>query len=197
MNNQRPSFTSSASSGSVQSNNQSSRSGHESQDVRAKASEAVSKLADVAQQAGNQAKQTASSLASDANQKAKGFLNQQVASGAELAGHVADSARCAADSLDRNAPQLADLMRGAAKKVEELSRDLQGQTVDDLMQTASDFTRRQPAVVFGLASLAGFLLLRVLKSNPPSSSEHSYHRRSDDYRSADGFGGGSRQFDGA
>jgi hypothetical protein len=88
-------------------------------------------------------------------------------------------------------------MRGAAKKVEEFSRDLQGQTVDDLMRTASDFTRRQPAVVFGLASLAGFLLLRVLKSNPPSSSEHSYHRRSDDYRSADGFGGGSRQFDGA
>ena len=37
------------------------------------------------------------------------------------------------------------------------------------MRTASDFTRRQPALVFGLASLAGFVLLRVLKSNPPSS----------------------------
>lgn len=197
MNNQQPSLSNSSASDSLQPNNQASRLGHESQDVRAKASEGVSKLADVAQQAGSQAKQTASSLASDANQKAKGFLNQQVASGAELAGHVADSARCAADSLDRNAPQLADLMRGAAKKVEEFSRDLQGQTVDDLMRTASDFTRRQPAVVFGLASLAGFLLLRVLKSNPPSSSEHSYHRRSDDYRSADGFGGRSRQFDGA
>jgi hypothetical protein len=78
--------------------------------VRAKASEAVSKLADVAQQAGSQAKQTASSLASDANQKAKGFLNQQVASGAELAGHVANSARCAADNLDQNSPQLAELV---------------------------------------------------------------------------------------
>jgi ElaB/YqjD/DUF883 family membrane-anchored ribosome-binding protein len=169
MNNQQPSFSSSPSSDSAQSNNQSSRSGHESQDVRAKASEAVSKLADVAQQAGSQAKRTASSLASDANQKAKGFLNQQVASGAELAGHVADSARCAADNLDQNAPQLADLVRGAAKKVEEFSRDLQGQTVEDLVRTASDFTRRQPAVVFGLASLAGFLLFRELKSNPPSS----------------------------
>src|SRR5258708_21774804 len=167
-NNQQPSFSSSSASDAVQSNAQSSRSGHESRDVRAKAGEAVSKLADVAQQAGSQAKQTASSLASDANQKAKGFLNQQVASGADLAGHVADSARCAADTLDQNAPQLSDLLRGAAKKVEEFSRDLQGQTVDDLMRTASDFTRWQPAVVFGLASLAGFLLLRVLKSNPPS-----------------------------
>jgi ElaB/YqjD/DUF883 family membrane-anchored ribosome-binding protein len=197
MNNQQPSFSSSSASDSAQSNNQSSRSGHESQDVRAKASEAVSKLADVAQQAGSQAKQTASSLASDANQKAKGFLNQQVASGAELAGHVADSARCAADNLDRNVPQLADLVRGAAKKVEEFSRDLQGQTVEDLVRTASNFTRRQPAVVFGLASLAGFLLFRVLKSNPPRRSSEDGYLRGDNYRSADRFGGASRQFDGA
>ena len=196
MNNQQPSLSNSSASDSLQPNNQASRL-HESQDVRAKASEAVSKLADVAQQAGSQAKQTASSLASDANQKAKGFLNQQVASGAELAGHFANSARCAADNLDQNAPQLAELVRGAAKRVEEFSRDLRGQTVEDLVRTASDFTRRQPAVVFGFASLAGFLLFRVLKSNPPSSSEDSYHRRGDDYRSVDGFGPGSRQFDGA
>jgi ElaB/YqjD/DUF883 family membrane-anchored ribosome-binding protein len=194
MNKQAPSFSSSSASDSLKSNNQSS--GPKSQDVRGKAGEAVSKLADVAQQAGSQAKQTASSLASDANQKAKGFLNQQVASGAELAGHVADSARCAADNLDQNAPQLADLVRGAAKRVEEFSRDLRGQTVEDLVRTASDFTRRQPAVVFGFASLAGFLLFRVLKSNPPRSSEDGY-LRGDNYRSADRFGGASRQFDGA
>lgn len=194
MNNQAPSFSSSSASDSLKSNNQSS--GPKSQDLRGKAGEAVSKLADVAQQAGSQAKQTASSLASDANQKAKGFLNQQVASGADLAGHVADSARCAADNLDQNAPQLADLVRGAAKRVEEFSRDLRGQTVEDLVRTASDFTRRQPAVVFGFASLAGFLLFRVLKSNPPRSSEDGY-LRGDDYRSADRFGEASRQFDGA
>jgi ElaB/YqjD/DUF883 family membrane-anchored ribosome-binding protein len=196
MNNQPPSFSSSSASGSVQSNNQSSGSEHKSQDLRAKANEAVSKLADVAQEAGSQAKQTASSLASDANQKAKGFLNQQVASGADLAGHVADSARCAADNLDQSAPQLADLVRGAAKRVEEFSRDLRGQTVEDLVRTASDFTRRQPALVFGFASLAGFLLFRVLKSNPPSSSENGYVH-GDHSRSADRFGGASRQFDGA
>jgi ElaB/YqjD/DUF883 family membrane-anchored ribosome-binding protein len=194
MNTQAPSFSSSSASDSLKSNNQSS--GPKSQDLRGKTGEAVSKLADVAQQAGSQAKQTASSLASDANQKAKGFLNQQVASGADLAGHVADSARCAAENLEQNAPQLADLVRGAAKRVEEFSRDLRGQTVEDLVRTASDFTRRQPAVVFGFASLAGFLLFRVLKSNPPRSSEDGY-LRGDNYRSADRFGGASRQFDGA
>jgi len=144
------------------------------QDVRATAGEAVSKLAEVAQQAGNNAKQAASSLASEANQKAKGLLNQQFSAGADLAGHVAQSAKCAADSLDQNAPQLANLVRGAADKVEEFSRDMRGQSVEQLLRTASDFTRRQPAVVFGLASLAGFLLFRVLKATTPSNDAHSF-----------------------
>jgi len=183
MNSQQPSGVNSSASESARSAQSASDQG-----VRAKAGEAVSRLADVAQQAGTQAKEAASVLASDANQKAKGFLNQQVASGADLAGHVADSVRSAADNLDRSAPQLADLVRGAADRVEEFSRDIRGQSVDELMRTASDFTRRQPALVFGLASLAGFVLLRVLKSNPPSNSRATHF--------GDERVGGSRQFHG-
>jgi hypothetical protein len=159
------------------------------QDMRAKAGEAVSKVADAAQQAGDQAKETAASLASDAGQKAKGLLSMQVSAGADLAGHVAKSARCAADNLDQNAPQLAGLVRGAAERVEEFSRDMRGQTVEDLVRTASDFTRRQPALVFGLASLAGFLAFRVLKSSPPRGGQY-------DDRSRDRFGPSAGQFHG-
>jgi ElaB/YqjD/DUF883 family membrane-anchored ribosome-binding protein len=149
--------------------------------MRAKAGQAASKIADVAQRTGShaertgsQAKQAASSLASEATQKAKGFLNMQVTAGADLVGHVAESARRAADSLDQNAPQLADLVRGAAERAKDFSRDLHQQTVEDLVRTASDFTRRQPALVFGLASLAGFLAFRVFKSTPPRSSADPY-----------------------
>ena len=163
MNSQQPSGMNTSATESARSQ----QSGSEG--VRAKAGEAVSKLADVAQQAGSQAKQAASSLASDANQRAKGFLNQQVASGADLVGHVADSVRSAADNLDHSAPQIANLVRGAAERVEEFSDDMRGKSVDELMRTASDFTRRQPALVFGLASLAGFVLLRVLKSSSPDN----------------------------
>jgi ElaB/YqjD/DUF883 family membrane-anchored ribosome-binding protein len=160
--------------------------------MRAKASEAVSKVADVAQETGRQAKE----VASDAQQKAKSLLNMQVNAGAELAGHVAQSARCAAADLDRNAPQLAELVRGAAERVENFSRDMRHQTVEDLVRTASDFTRRQPALVFGLASLAGFLALRVLKSNPPRRSEDPYRRSEDQYYRGERFGGASGQFHG-
>jgi hypothetical protein len=166
MNSKQSSFSSSSTSPSSHPENQSTASGV-AQDMRAKAGEAISKVTDAAQQAGSQAKDTAASLASDASQKAKGFLNMQVASGSDLAGHVARSVRSAADSLNPDAPQLASLARGAAERVEQFSRDIRGQTVEDLVRTASEFTRRQPALVFGLASLAGFLAFRVLKSSPP------------------------------
>jgi hypothetical protein len=173
MNTQQTSRPNSSTTGSVQSGNTTDGLSGKASDMRAKAGEAVAKLADVAQQAGSQAKQTASSLAADANQKAKGFLNQRVTSGADLAGHVADSAKCAADNLGQKAPQLAELVRGAADRVEEFSQDLRGKSVDELLRNASDFTRRQPALVFGLASLAGFFLFRVLKANPANAGEIS------------------------
>jgi hypothetical protein len=142
-----------------------------SADMRAKSGEVLSKLTDVAQQAGSHARETASSLAADANQKAKGFLNQRMAGGADLAAHVANSAKCAADNLGDKAPQLAELVRGAADKVEEFSQEIRGKSVDELLRSASDYTRRRPALVFGLASLAGFLLFRVIKANPGNPTE--------------------------
>jgi hypothetical protein len=139
----------------------------------AKAGNAASKVTDAAREASDQAKQAASSLASDATKQAKGFLNMQVTAGADMVDHVVESARTAAESLDQNAPQLAGLVRNAADRAEEFSQDLRDQTVEDLIRTASDFTRKQPALVFGLASLAGFLAFRVLKSNPSESAmEH-------------------------
>ena len=167
MNSQHPRPGSSGSSSAL------SQTPPPSQDMRAKAGEAASKISDAVRQAGDQAKQAASSLASDATKQAKGLLNMQVTAGADMVDHVADSARAAADSLDQNAPQLAGLVRNVAERAEEFSQDLRDQTVEDLIRMASDFTRKQPALMFGLASLAGFLAFRVLKSSPPKSAmEH-------------------------
>jgi hypothetical protein len=135
--------------------------------MAAKAGDTAPKLAESARQAGDQAKQAAFSLASDATKQAKGFLNMQVTAGADMVGHVVDSARMAAENLERDAPQLAGLVRSVADRAEEFSQDLRGRTVEDLIRTASDLTRKQPALVFGLACLAGFLAFRVLKSRPP------------------------------
>src|SRR4030081_546402 len=142
-------------------------------DVGKVAKETVSKLGDKAQEFGTQAKQAATSLASEANENIKGVLNQKVGVGADLVGHVADSVRAAADNLRQNAPQLAGLVTVAADKIDELSSSVRDKTVDDLFKEASDFARRQPAVVFGVAAAVGFLLFRLLKVAAATTASQS------------------------
>ena len=57
---------------------------------------ALSKVGEAAQHAGNHLKETATSLTTEAGEKAKGFVDQQIASGADFLGHIGRSARVAA-----------------------------------------------------------------------------------------------------
>jgi ElaB/YqjD/DUF883 family membrane-anchored ribosome-binding protein len=95
-------------------------------------------------------------------------LDQQVVRGAKTITNVAQSARRAADELETDAPQIAGLVRGVADRVEEYSRSLETQSVTDIYEAASHFTRRQPGVVFGVAALAGFFALRTFRSSSTS-----------------------------
>jgi len=134
------------------------------------AGDAYSTASDLAGEAAQKAKQAAADTASTVSQQVKQFLDGQVDSGAAMVGHFAGSVKRAANDLDRDAPQLAGLVRAAAGRVDDYARDLRNQPVDQLMRTASDFTRRQPALVFGLAALAGFFALRTLKASPTVSA---------------------------
>jgi hypothetical protein len=64
--------------------------------LSAQAEAALSKVSETAQQAGNHVKEAATSLATEAGEKAKGFIDQQVASGADFLGYIGRSARVAA-----------------------------------------------------------------------------------------------------
>jgi hypothetical protein len=135
-------------------------------DLGAKTGEAVSKLAQAVQQAGGQAKETATSLASEAAEKTKGLLNHQVEAGADFVSDIAQAVNVAADSLDPNSPQLAELVRGLAQHVNEFSKNVRGQSVQELFETTSDFVRRNPALVFSAATACGFMLFRVIRASP-------------------------------
>jgi ElaB/YqjD/DUF883 family membrane-anchored ribosome-binding protein len=124
---------------------------------------------DAAARLSRHAKDAASGLASEANQNVKGLLNNQLAAGADLADHFAEAVRAAADHLAPNAPQLAGLVRSGADTVEDFSGSVRDRSVEDLLQAASDFARRQPAAAFGAAAVAGFFLFRVLKADSAPS----------------------------
>jgi hypothetical protein len=134
------------------------------------AKEALSSATALASDAADKVKQTASDTAATVTGEVKQLLDRQVGGGAATVGHVARSLNRAAEELDGDAPQIAGLVRTFAKQVDGYANDLRGQSADNLLQGASDFTRRQPALVFGLAALAGFFVLRTLKSTPSESS---------------------------
>jgi hypothetical protein len=137
------------------------------------ASDAMSKASGMAQQAADTAKHGASDTTSKVSHQVKDLLDRQVGSGADMVGHFASSAKRAAEELDKNAPYLAGFVHVFADRIESYSDDLRDQTVDQLIRAGSDFTRRQPALVFGLAALAGFFAFRTLKSAPPSTPSPS------------------------
>jgi hypothetical protein len=109
----------------------------------------------------------------------KELLDQQVVNGADMIGHVASSAQLAADDLDQNVPQVAKLVRVLADRIEIVADDIRDQTAEELVKTVSEFTRRQPALTFGLAALAGFFVFRALKSGPSLTASPSIQPEGD------------------
>lgn len=127
----------------------------------------------VARGVADKAQKVVSNTASTITDHVKGLLDDQVGNGADIMGHFANSAKRAADDLDPSAPQLASLVRGVADRLGNYADDLHDQSVDQLLRAASNYTRRQPAVVFGLAALVGFFALRTFKSTSSSNASDS------------------------
>jgi len=132
--------------------------------IKDAASDAFAKASDMARETGAKAKQAASDTAASVNEQVKDMLDKQISNTWSFAGDVANSFKLAADDLDQRSPFAAGLVRNFADRVEDYAEEFQDQTVEQVMRSASDFTRRQPALVFGLAAMAGFFIFRTIKS---------------------------------
>jgi hypothetical protein len=143
--------------------------------LKDQARQAGAKLVDAAQQIGDHAKETASSLASEAGDRIKGYMSQQFVAGADLVEGISDAVRVAADELGRTSPALAGLVRGAADNIQGVSRQVRNKSTDELLASARDIVRRKPALVFGAAASLGFLAFRLLNAGVTQSA--SQHRQ--------------------
>jgi ElaB/YqjD/DUF883 family membrane-anchored ribosome-binding protein len=132
------------------------------------AGDALSNASTKAGEAADKVQQAISDTTETVTEQVKQVLDRQVGNGADIVGQVASAVKRAAQELDRDAPQLASVVRATAQQIDSCASSLRDQSVDQLMHDAADFTRRQPAMVFGLAALAGFFALRTLKSTPSS-----------------------------
>jgi hypothetical protein len=138
----------------------------------------ASRTAETLERTSTTAKTAAAEAASSIGGHVKELLDAQLVNGADIVARIGGSTQRAAEDLEQSSPQLAGLVRGIADRMEQYAGDLRDQSVDDLLNTASNFTRRQPALVFGLAALAGFFALRTIKSTASPQRERSadtYH----------------------
>ena len=131
------------------------------------ASEAAANVSEIARDTGAQAKQAFLDTASSAKDQVKDILDRQLGAGVEIAGQFANSARLAATDMEQHSPMIAGLVGALANKVDDFAEDMQDRTVDHLARSMTDFTRRQPALVFGMAALAGFFVYRAVKNAVP------------------------------
>jgi ElaB/YqjD/DUF883 family membrane-anchored ribosome-binding protein len=151
-----------------------------------KARQASAALTETAQRVGDQARETASSLTSDAQQRFHGYMDRQVAAGADVAGRVASAIKTAADELDRTSPALSGMVRGAGEKVQEMSQQFRDESADEILADTRDFVRRKPALVFGAAAALGFVAYRVLNAGmTQSASREPRYGGGDDGRRRD------------
>jgi hypothetical protein len=116
---------------------------------------------------------SAKGLASDASEKLRSSVETQKTAGADYISGLAGSVRRAAGEFDQEIPQAANYIRGAAEAIDDFSDALRRRDLSQLVRDVQDFARRQPSAFLGATLVAGFAVVRFLKSSTEVASDHS------------------------
>jgi hypothetical protein len=108
-------------------------------------------------------------LASKAGEKVVSAIEEQKTAGADFVSGMAGSIRRAASEFGQ-IPQAAQYMRLAAVQVDRASEAFRRRDLNQLVSDVRDFARQQPTAFFGAAMLAGFAVVRFLKTSTGKSA---------------------------
>jgi gas vesicle protein len=116
--------------------------------------------------------ESAKELASDAGDKVRNAVQDQKNAGADFISGFAGAVRRAANEFDDHIPQAGQYIRRAAAQIDSASEALRRRDLKELLGGVQDFARRQPTAFLGATVLAGFAVVRLLKSStaPQQSS---------------------------
>jgi hypothetical protein len=117
------------------------------------------------------AKETVQELAEPLKEKALEVANEQKDLGADHLRLLARAMRGASEAVEGDIPQFAGYVKKLSGQLERTSSDLRDCELDEVAQTVSDFAKRNPALVFGGALLAGLALTRFIKSSSHRSMQ--------------------------
>ena len=122
----------------------------------------------------------AKDVASEATDKLKQTVDSQKSAGADYVGSLAGTIRRAAKEFDGDLPIAGSYIRKAASQVEGVADTIRTGNFRDLVRGAQSFARRQPTAFLGMAVLAGFGVVRFLKSSANKTEVSAPHQASGD-----------------
>jgi len=122
----------------------------------------------------------AKDVASEATDKLKQTVDSQKSASADYVGSLAGTIRRAAKEFDGDLPIAGTYIRKAASQVEGVADTIRTGNFKDLVRGAQSFARRQPTAFLGMAVLAGFGVVRFLKSSANETEVSATHQASGD-----------------
>jgi hypothetical protein len=128
----------------------------------------------------------AKDVASQATDKLKQTVDGQKSAGADYVGSLAETIRRAAKEFDSDLPIAGTYIRKAASQVAEAADTIRTGNFNNIVRSAQSFARRQPAAFLGMAVLAGFGVLRFLKSTADNAEVSDLHQTGGDKSSGIG-----------
>jgi hypothetical protein len=133
--------------------------------------------------------ESAKDLAAQAGDKILSSVAEQKAAGADFVSGMAGAMRRAANEFG-DVPQAAQYIRLAADQIDSVSDAFRRRDLNQLVSDVQDFARRQPTAFMGAAVLAGFAVMRFLKTSTANPALHSTagHQSQADH----GYGTGSQ-----
>ena len=113
----------------------------------------------------SQVRDQVSTLRGQAGDKIRTFADDGKSRATGLLDDFSDVITDAARSVDqRFGADYGEYAHRAAGAVSDLSGKLRGKTVDDLVDDAREFARKSPGIAIGIAAVAGFALMRLIKT---------------------------------
>jgi ElaB/YqjD/DUF883 family membrane-anchored ribosome-binding protein len=125
----------------------------------------VTSLASAKDKLVGQVREQVTSIRSQATNRARGFADDGKAKATSLLDDVSEVIDEAAQAVDRKfGEDYGDYAHRASSAVSSLADKVRAKTVDDLIDDTRDFVRKSPGIAIGIAAVAGFMLVRLIKT---------------------------------
>ncbi|HEY5048336.1 MAG TPA: hypothetical protein VII49_09970 [Rhizomicrobium sp.] len=130
-------------------------------------------LSDAATHAAQRVQHDAAAAARDVKGQAADLAEKTKQTGAERMEKVAGAVHTAADSIGKDVPEAAGYIHRAGNGLENASRFLRNNSIEDLLNKATQLARDQPAAFIGGSIAAGFLVARFLMSSAGATKQNT------------------------